>query len=66
MYKDMSLAVFANGYFAIVVMESSAVKDTMLRHLQELFEDVEVYVWVVVREYHATWLQLLEQGWVTW
>ena len=65
-YKDMSLALFSNGYLAIVVGESSPVQDTMLRHLQELFEDVDVYGWYVVREYHATWLQLLEQGRATW
>ena len=56
--KDMSLALFSNGYLTIVAGENSPViKDTMLRHL---FEDVEVYGWVVVREYHAAWLQLLE------
>ena len=65
MYKDMSLALFLNGHLAIVAGESSVVKDTMLKHLRELFEDVEVYCWVVVREYHATWIQLLEQGWAT-
>ena len=64
-YKDMSLALFANGYLAIVVEESNAVKD-MVRHLQELFRDVEVYGWMVVREYHAPWLQLLEQGRAAW
>ena len=65
-YTDMSLAFFLNGYLAIVAEEGSAVKYTMLRHLQELFEDVEVYGWTVVREYHTAWLQLLEQGWAAW
>ena len=37
-----------------------------MSHLQELFEDVEVYRWKAVREYHAAWLQLLEQGRATW
>ena len=48
----MSLALFSNGYLAIVAEESNSVKDIMLRHLQELFEDVEVYGWMVVREYN--------------
>ena len=41
-YKDMSLALFSNGYLTIMAVESSPVKDIMLRHLQELFEDVDV------------------------
>ena len=65
-YKDMSLALFPNGYLVIVVKKSNAAKDIMLRHLQELFKDVEVYSWIVVRVYHVAWLQLLEQGQVTW
>ena len=40
----------------------NSVRDIMLRHLQELFEDADVYGWMVVGEYHAAWLQLLEQG----
>ena len=42
--------------------EGASIKEYMLSHLQELFEDVEVYRWKVVREYHTAWLQLLEQG----
>ena len=30
-YKDMSLPLFANGYLAIMAMESNAVKDIMFR-----------------------------------
>ena len=52
-YKDMSLALFSNGYLTIVVED---VKDIMLRHIRELFEDVEVYGWMVVKEYHPAWL----------
>ena len=65
-YKDMRLALFSDEYLTIMAGESSPVQYTMLRYLQELFEDVEVYGWDMVREYHATWLQLLGQGWVTW
>ena len=55
-YKDMFLALFSNGYLTIVVGESSPVQDTMLRHLQRLLEDVDLYGLDVVREYHAAWL----------
>ena len=65
-YADMSLALFSNGYLAIVAEENVAVKEYMLSHLQELFEDVEVYGWKSVKEYHAAWLQLLEQGRAAW
>ena len=36
-YEDMSLALFANGYLAIVAEEGGPIKDYMLSHLQELF-----------------------------
>ena len=49
-----------------MVEESVAIKVYMLAHLQELFEDVEVYCWKTVREYHTLWLQLLEQGRASW
>ena len=65
-YEDMSLVLFANAYLAIVSAESAVMKGHMLVHLQELFEDVEVYQWKSVREYHAAWLQVLEQGWAAW
>ena len=38
----------------------------MLQHLQALVEDTEVYCWRVVRDYHAAWLQQIEQGWAAW
>ena len=41
-------------------------REYMLEHLQELMEDVETYGWKVVRDYHAAWLQLLEQGRAAW
>ena len=45
-----------NGYLAVVAGESLSIKKYMLVHLQELMEDVEVYVWRIVMEYHAAWL----------
>ena len=38
----------------------------MLRHLRALLQEVDVYRWRVVREYHVAWLQLLEQGQAMW
>ena len=58
----MSLVLFTNGYLAIVAEEGATIKEYMLSHLQKLFEDVEVYGWKAVREYHTAWFQLLQQG----
>ena len=63
---EMSLASFTNGYLGIVTEEGSPIREVMLRHHRALLQDVDVYGWKVVREYHAAWLQLLEQGWATW
>ena len=53
-YEDMSLALFTNGYMSIVAEEGASIRECMLGHLRELFEDVDVYGWKVVREYHAS------------
>ena len=42
------------------------IKEYMLLHLQALMEDVEFYGWRIIWEYHAAWLQLLEQCQATW
>ena len=36
------------------------IKEFLLVHLHELMEDVEVYGWRIVKDYHAACLQLLE------
>ena len=67
MYEEMSLASFTNGYLGIVLEErGSPTREVMLRHLWALLQDVDVYVWRVAREYHAAWLQFLEQGQAMW
>ena len=62
----MSLALFTNGYLPVAVKESVVITEYMHKHLQELMEAVGVYGWKVVKNYHATWLQLMEQGRAAW
>ena len=38
----------------------------MLSHLQQLMEDSDVYGWKVTRDFHATWVQKMEQGRAAW
>ena len=47
-YSDMSVALFVNGYLAVVEIEFMPVKEYMMVHLQEMMEDVELYGWRVV------------------
>ena len=42
-YSDVSVALFANGYLAVVAIESIPVKEYMREHLQDMMEDVELY-----------------------
>ena len=35
---------------------------TLMAHLQELMEDVELYGWEPIGAFHPIWLQQLEQG----
>ena len=65
-YPDMSLALFTYGYVSLAAVKSVVIKEYMYNHLQELMENIEVYGWKVVKDYHAVWLQLLEQGGAAW
>ena len=66
-YEELSLAAFTNGYLGLMAEEKgSPVGGVMLTHLRPLLQDVDVYGWWVVREYHAAWLQLLDQGQAMW
>ena len=65
-YADMSFALFTNTFMCVAAAESVVVKDYIYSHLQELMEDVEVYGWKVVKDYHAAWLQFMEQGRAAW
>ena len=59
----MSLASFNNRYLGIVTEQKGyPIGEVMLRHLRALLQNVDVYRWRVVREYHTAWLQLLQQG----
>ena len=64
-YSDMSIALFVSGYLVVVAIESTSV-NYMMVYLQEMMEDVELYGWQVVCEFHAAWLQLIEQGRTAW
>ena len=61
-YLDMSITLFVNEYLAVVAIESMSVTEYMMLPLQEMMEDVELYGWRIVQEFHATWLQLIELG----
>ena len=66
-YSDLSLAGFTEGYLNIMCFEKDKqVSGEMLRHLKALLQDVDDYGWWAVRDYHAAWLQLIEQGRATW
>ena len=53
---------FVDDYLTVIFREHLHIKALMLDHLQELMEDGEHYGWPVVRAYHASWLQHIEQG----
>ena len=65
-YSDMCISLFVNGYLVVVAIASMSVKEYMMLHLQEMMEEVELYGWRVVREFHAAWLHLIEQGRTAW
>ena len=65
-YREMSLALFVNGYLTVLSEESEDNKPILLQHLQELMENSGIYGWKTVRDFHAAWLQQIEQRWSSW
>ena len=61
-FEELSLALFTNGY--LCVLAGGLVINKAL--MQELMEDADMYGWRVVRDYHAAWLQKIEQGRAAW
>ena len=64
--SDMSVVLFVICYLRVLAEESEDTKAHMRQHLQELMEDSKRYGWRHVRDYHAAWLQHLEQGQTAW
>ena len=60
-YSDIALHFSQTDTFQSVVT-----KEYIYVHLQELMEDVEVYVWRVVKKYDAASFQPMEQGRAAW
>ena len=53
-YEELSLASFTNKYLGIVAEEKgSLMGEVMLTHLRALLQDMDVYGWKVVRDYHT-------------
>ena len=65
-YEKLSSMAFVGGYLTVMFSEHPHIKAVMLDHLKELMEDGEYYGWPVVRDYHAVWLQYMEQGQTAW
>ena len=69
-YDEMSALLFVNGNLTVMGEEMGEeidiVKGHMLQHLQKLMGDAEAYGWSSVRDYHAAWLQQLEQERAAW
>ena len=61
-YSELSVVLFVNGLLTVLAEESEYTNAHMLQHLQEIMEDSERYGWRSVWDYHAAWLQHLEQG----
>ena len=65
-YQDLSLDQFVRGF---IVTSLKAPQDELvhrLRYLADLMADCRVRSWEKVRDFHAVWMQELEQGEASW
>ena len=65
-YQDLSLDQFVRGF---IMTSLKAPQDELLhrlRYLSDLMADCRVRSWEKVRDFHAVWMQELEQGEATW
>ena len=47
-------------------MQPDPIRKHMWAHLRDLMHDGQRFGWPVIRNYHAIWLQHIEQGMATW
>ena len=66
MYESMSSMAFVTGYMTIMDLQSDPIRNHMWAHLRDLMHDGEHVGWPTVRNFHAVWLQHIEQGRATW
>jgi len=65
-YDDLTLAQFVQGYLATVKKAPSGERQPRLDHLQALMADTSRFTWPQVRDFHAVFLQQVEQGNMSW
>ena len=65
-YEDVSVMLFISMYLVVMETVKPMVKLHMSKHLKELMADAEVYGCNPVRDYHAVWLQQIENGRAKW
>ena len=65
-YVELSVMAFVREYLIVMDSQTQNIKTLMESHLQDLMEDREAYGWLVVRNFHSTWLQYIEMGRVLW
>jgi len=65
-YDDLTLGQFVQGYLATVKKAPSGERQPRLDHLQALMADTSRFPWPQVRNFHAVFLQHVEQGNMSW
>ena len=60
--QDLSVPLFISGYLAVMVTVKLVIKPLMSKYLKELMADDEVYRWEPVQDYHAVWIQQIENN----
>ena len=61
-HSELSVVLFVNCYVTMLAEEFEDIKAHMLQHIQGFMEDSGRYGWRSIRDYHAAWLQYIEQG----
>ena len=61
-YEALSMPHFVSGNVKIMDSQKSDIRALMYIHLTELMADADFYGWEAVRDFHALWLQQMEQG----
>ena len=62
----MCSLVFVEGYMTIMDMQPDPIRKHIWAHLKDLMHNGQRFVWPVIRNYHAVWLQHIEQWRATW
>ena len=65
-YDDIPIGQFVQGFLSTVKKAPKGDRQHMLDYLQSIMSDTKKFAWADVHSFNAVFMQMIEQGSMTW